>query len=65
MAIKTHPGAYQIQELAVQNYAGIMFDISSHYHMIDIFESINAPTLEMNIWMNDAVGLLETIPFFF
>ena len=41
-----------------------MFDISSHYHMIDIFESIRAPTLEMNIWMNDAVGLLETIPFF-
>ena len=65
MAInKTHPGAYQIKELTVQNYAGLMYDISSHYHMIDIFESINAPTLEMNIWMNDAVGLLETIPFF-
>ena len=61
---KTHPGAYEIKELTVQNYAGIMFDISSHYHMIDIFESIYAPTLQMNIWMNDAVGLLETVPFF-
>ena len=46
---KTHPGAYEIKELTVQNYAGIMFDISSHYHMIDIFESIYAPTLQMNI----------------
>ena len=61
---KTHPGAYEIKELTVQNYAGVMFDISSHYHMIDMYESIYAPTMELNIWMNDAVGLLETIPFF-
>lgn len=61
--VKTHPGAYEIKELTVQNYAGIMYDLMSHYHMIDIFESIYAPTLELNIWMNDAVGLLETIPF--
>tara|TARA_B100000287_G_scaffold432793_1_gene492948 strand:+ start:4599 stop:6161 length:1563 start_codon:yes stop_codon:yes gene_type:complete len=60
---KNTPGEFYITELTVQNYQGLLFDISDKWVMIDIFESIYDPTIEFQVVLNDAVGLLETIPF--
>ena len=57
------PGEYKIAELTVQTFSGSMYDISDKWTMIDIFESVYSPSLEMVITLQDAVGMLETLPF--
>ena len=57
-----NPGDYRITELTIQNFSGQMFDVKDKWVLIDIYESIYAPSLDLVITFADSVGLLETLP---
>lgn len=56
------PGEFTITECSIQTFNGAIFDINDKWIMIDIYESIYAPSLELVITIQDGVGLLETLP---
>ena len=56
------PGEFTIAECTIQTFTGAMYDINDKWVLVDIFESIYSPSLELILTIQDGVGLLETLP---